>query len=835
MSPPDKLAPYRAKRSADATSEPFGAGVEGAGASGPGLFVVHKHSATRLHYDLRLEMGGVLMSWAVPKGPSLDPEEKRYAVHVEDHPLEYADFEGIIPEENYGAGPSIVWDRGTWVPIEGKKHGLEHGKLLFELHGHKLKGRWQLIQLKGKPKDWLLIKKPDAYAQKDPPPWPETSIYSGVDVEALAELPKLREAVRRELEAAKVPRGKVDARTLELMLAETADAPFSREGWIFELKYDGFRLVVARNDGKSVMRYRRGSDASGPFPELARAVAGLPYDCVLDCELVVQDEKGHPSFNRLQQRVQLQRALDIARAQVSLPATLFAFDCLALEGHDLRGLPLLERKKWLKHVLPPVGPIRYADHIETLGAELFAQVRSRGLEGVMAKRANAPYRGGRRPDWKKVRGERTGEFAVVGFTLPEGSRVGLGALDLAAWDGTRFVYVGGVGTGFSDKLLESLREELEPSRVSKRQFVGELTPGRKHVWLEPKRVAEVAFFDWSADRHLREPRFVRMRPDKTPQDCTLSNDGPPKASAPIEEVRRVVVSNRQKVFFPDDGITKGDLVDYYRAISPWLLPYLKDRPVVLTRYPDGIGGKNFFQKDAPPFVPNWLRTVRVWSEISQRDIDYFVVDDENALAYLANLGTIPLHVWSSRVGALQSPDWSIIDLDPKGAPFSDVVKVAKKVHQICDAIGLPCFAKTSGSTGLHVLLPLGGQCSYDESRALAELISRVVVEALPDICTLERVVSARGGKVYLDYLQNGHGRLLVAPFSVRPLPKAPVSMPLKWSEVTPKTGPTKFTIANAVARMKKLGEDPLADVLGKAPDIGQVVQRLGAKLHELAK
>ncbi|MBX5481223.1 MAG: DNA ligase D [Myxococcaceae bacterium] len=844
----DALARYRARRDAERTSEPFG----GSGPRRPGLFVVHKHSATRLHYDLRLEHDGVLLSWAVPKGPSPDPDEKRFAVHVEDHPVEYADFEGVIPADNYGAGPSIVWDRGYWVNLPGEKHGLEHGKLLFDLYGHKLKGRWTLVRTRAPgAREWLLIKKPDAFARKgEAQKLPETSIYSGLEVHELPDLPARRESLRAELEARRLPRARVDPRTVELMLAETADAPFSRPGWLFELKYDGFRMVAAREDGKATLRYRRGNEVSRTFPELAVAVKALAYDCVLDGELVVLDERGLPSFGRLQQRTQLEREADIARMQVTHPATLFAFDLLSLEGYDLRGLPLRERKALLRRVLPEVGPIRYVEHFEERGREMYEEVRKLGLEGVMGKRADAPYKGGRRPDWLKVKGEYTGEFAVVGYTLPKGSRTGLGALDLAARDGERWIYVGSVGTGFTDRLLQGLRARLEPEAIPKPVFVGTPTPGRKHVWVNPSLVVEVAFGDWTADGMLRHPKLVRLREDKAPEECRLQDapghpdsreppavpePAPAVAPAARADARTFTVTHPEKVFWPEDGYTKGDLVAYYRAISPWLLPWLKDRPLVLTRYPDGIRGKSFFQKDAPAFVPDWIRRQRIWSESVERDVDYFLCDDEESVAYLANLGTILLHVWASRVQTPQAPDWASIDLDPKGAPFAHVVQVARKIREICEAIDLPTVVKTSGSTGLHVLIPLGARCTHAEARGLAELISRVVASTLPDIATLERVIAERGGRVYLDYLQNGYGKVLVAPYSVRPLPGAPVSMPLSWREVTEKNGPKAFNIKNAVRRAEKWKADPLLAALGPAPDFGKVLARLGDELQRLMR
>lgn len=810
----------------------------------------------------------MLVSFAVPKGPSLNPADKRLAVHVEDHPAEYADFEGVIPADNYGAGPSLVWDKGAWVNIEGEKHGLGHGKLLFDLHGHKLRGRWTLVKIKGTPKEWLLIKKPDAYAKashREADELGAASVLSGLTIETLAKKDDLRQVVARELETAKVPKRAVRAKAVELMLAETAASPFDRDGWLFELKYDGFRLLAERREGKAFLRYRRGSDVTERFPELALAVASLPYDVVLDLEMVVLDAAGRPSFSRLQKRVQLTAKADVERAQIASPVVGFVFDLLSLEGHDLRGLPLTERKDWLRRVLPSIGPLRFADHVETTGAALFREARKLGLEGVMGKRMDAPYRAGRRGEWLKVRGELTGDFAVVGYTLPQGQRTGFGALDLAAWDGDELRCVGSVGTGFSDALLDELGTTLEKTRRVTPAFVGKPVPGRKHVWVEPTLVVEVAYHQRSTDGMLRHPKFLRLRDDKRVEDCEMPPSGPhddwpppdaresasdastfvapspsrartsKKATFATEDERRVVISNPKKVFWPADGFTKTDLVDYYRSISPWLLPYLAERPVVLTRYPDGIDGKSFFQKDAPVFVPEWLRRVRIWSEQTQRDIDYFVCDDVQALAYVANLATIPLHVWSSRQESLQTPDWSILDLDPKGAPFADVVKVALEVRRICDAIELPSFVKTSGSSGLHILFPMGRGTTYEASRGFAELLARVVVTRLPEISTIERVIAARGGRVYLDYLQNGHGKLLVSPFSVRPLPGAPVSMPLAWKEVGKKLTPTQFDIRNAVARMEKLGSDPNVGILETAIDLKAVLERLSAYLRASAR
>src|SRR5438105_2068806 len=722
---PDPLSTYRAKRSLDRTPEP-GARPANPAPSAGGLFVVHMHAARRLHWDLRLEMDGVLRSWAVPKGPSPNRADKRLAVHVEDHPLEYGDFEGIIPEGNYGAGAVIVWDRGRWVPLEDPHDGMQKGKLLFELHGYKLKGKWTLVKLKKGEKEWLLIKEKDGYA-------------------------------------------------------------------------------------------------------------------ATDGALVVPDEVGRRSFQRLQNRAKVSRALDVRRGAVESPAVLYVFDVLAFGGYDLRPLPLERRKALLEQIVPGVGPIKYLSHFEKDGEALYEQVVKLGLEGVVAKKADSPYRARRSPNWLKIRADRTDDFVVVGFTRPKGSRSGFGALDLGAYENGKLVYAGRVGSGFTAAQLKEVSAVLERGVRPAAAFSGPVPQDPGHTWVEPALVVEVRYKEWTDEGLLRQPVFLRFRDDKPPTECVLPGKreggrgepepGPvPLPPSPFPLPREVKFSNLDKVFWPDEGYTKGDLIEYYRAVSQWMLPYLADRPLVLTRFPDGITGKSFFQKDAPEYAQAFVRTVTIWSEDSQRELDYFVCDDQSSLLYIANLAALLLHVWSSRVSTLETPDWCILDLDPKEAPFTDVVTVAKAVRALCDDIGLPTGIKTSGSTGLHVLIPLGRQVTYEQSRTLGGLLARVIAAELPEIATVTRQVQKRDGKVYLDYVQNGHGRLLVAPFSVRPLPGAPVSMPLKWTEVTPKLDIKKFTIKTAPARMRKLKDDPLRPVLALKPDLVQALEQLHGRL-----
>jgi bifunctional non-homologous end joining protein LigD len=834
--PRDKLDAYRQKRSADRTPEPFGSGD-----ARPGLFVVQQHAARHTHFDLRLEWGGVLHSFAVPRGPSQDPAEKRLAVHVEDHPVEYADFEGVIPEGNYGAGSVILWDRGRWHAHGDPAAGLSAGKLLFDLEGYKLRGRFTLVRTGGREstgKEWLLIKKPDAYAGEQEPP--DTSVLSGLTLEELGDPAERIHALRTRLVALSAPRDAVEAASLRPMLAERMQRAFTKEGWLFEVKIDGYRMIGARVGGEGVLYTRNGRPAAQRFPEIRRALAALPFEgLILDGELAVSDSEGRPHFQRLQQRALLKRPADIARAEIELPATYHVFDVLAVEGHDLRGLPLLERRRVLAEVLPECGPLRSVDGFVTRGEAMLEEVKKLGLEGVVAKRLDSPYRTGRSPAWKKLRLQRADDFVIVGYTLPRGSRRGLGALHLASHVGGVLTYTGRVGTGFREADLDALREGLDSIRRETPACSGPLPETRGNVWVEARVVCEVRYAERTGEGMLRHPSFLGIRPDKVPEECRLEGDLPEAmleddvetaAGSSADDEHVVPFTNLTKVFWPEEKFTKGDLLDYYRGIARWLLPYLRERPLVMTRYPDGIEGKSFFQKDAPEWVPDWVRTERLWSDQAEREVGYFVCDDVESLLYVINMGTIPLHVWASRVSDLGRPDWCILDLDPKGAPFSDVVRVARCVRDLCEELELPSLPKTSGASGLHVLIPLGGALSFEQGRSLAELLARVVTTRLAEIATITRRVESREGKVYVDYLQNGHGRLLVSPFSVRPLPGAPVSMPLRWREVHARLDPRRFHIRNAAARMRRLGEDPLLPVLGPGADVPRALARLSEGL-----
>jgi bifunctional non-homologous end joining protein LigD len=833
--PDDPLHEYHRKRDQSRTPEPFARRQRTAvvGTQTGGLFVVQQHAARRMHWDLRLEVGGVLASWAVPKGPSLDSREKRLAVRTEDHPLEYADFEGIIPEGNYGAGAMIVWDGGTYTTSKGSDVAADiaAGKVEIDFSGHKLRGRWALVRTKGAGgKDWLLLcKQPTPAITGELVVERPASILSGLTVEELAEGVDRTDALAARAEALRAPRLREPNPVVTPMLAETAAAPFSKKGWIFELKHDGIRMLASRER----LRSRSVRDVTSLFPEVANAARHLACaQFVVDGEIVALDERGASSFELLQRRMTLADTQAISTARRTVPVVAFCFDLLAVAGFDLRGVPLRARKELLRVLLPPVGVLRYTDHIADDGEEFFETVRQAELEGIIGKRSDSVYTSGRRSrDWLKIPVKREADLAIVGYLSGQGSRQRLGSLMLAWNDGERLIYAGNVGSGLNGKTIDTLLSELEHDRRSTPAFDG--TPEKKGqtpgigeaFYVEPKLVARVHYAQVTSARVLRQPRFVALREDKSVADC----DAPPPsrdllpAAPPPPEPQRLQVSNREKVFFPRDGYTKGDLLTYYERIWPQMSPYLRDRPVVLTRYPDGIDGKNFFQKNAPDFTPDWVPTYRV------EDTDYFVCNELPSLLYVINSGCIPVHVWSSRCATIDHPDWAILDLDPKGAPFASVVTIARSIHGLLQRLNIPHGLKTSGQDGLHVLIPLGGDLTHAQARSFAEVLARVVVRDHQDIATVARPLGERGGKVYVDFLQNGHGKTIVAPFSVRPRDGAPVSMPLQWRELVDDLDPRRFSIETAPSYFRRR-KDPLRAILEQRTDIEQALGELAASL-----
>ena len=832
------LETYRRKRDPEGTPEPFGEDRDPGTlpASAPRRFVVQQHAARRMHWDLRLEVDGVLASWAVPRGPSLDPAEKRLAVRTEDHPLEYADFEGVIPQGNYGAGAMIVWDLGTYHTVDAVApgEGLAAGKLDLQLDGHKLRGRFALVRTRqNEGRDWLLLRK------GEPPEAPGEvveaqpgSVLSGLSVAELGEGVTRDAVVEEALGRLGAPRADLAPEALSPMLAATGDGAFSGDDWIFELKYDGVRVVAEkRPDGDVVLRARQGADRTHVYPEIARAVARLPVESfVLDGEIVALDERGRSSFERMQRRFTQSDPGAIARVALEVPVVYYVFDLLAARGRDLRREPLLERKEVLASFAPRAGVVRFADHVSRDGEPLFEAAAAHGLEGVVAKRADSTYLSGRRSRrWLKLKVPRSAPLVVVGLTPGKGSRRLLGSVALAWWRGDRLVFAGNAGSGLRGADVDALLSWADAAEVPAPCFEGG-EPAAGTRFLPPERVCEVRFTEVTSAGLLRHPVFLRFLPDADPSACRAPESLeaprlPPAAAAPSARgaADRLQTTRLDKVFWPGEGITKGDLLAYYEAVWPWLAPYLRDRPVVLTRYPDGIAGKSFYQKNAPDFTPAWA------TRESIEGTDYFICNDLRTLLYVVNSGAIPLHVWSARRDALDRPDWAILDLDPKEAPFADVVRIARHLHRLLDELGAPHVVKTSGQAGLHVLVPLARALDHGQARMLAEALARVVVAELPDIATVTRPVAARGDRVYVDYLQNGRGKLIAAPFSVRPRPGAPVSMPLRWAQVTARLDPARFHVGN-VPRLLARGADPLCPLLEAGADVGSLLGALGRRL-----
>jgi len=855
------LEEYKRKRKFDETPEPAGAVKEGGGNS----FVIQKHHATRLHYDFRLEMGGVLRSWAIPKGPSFNPAEKRLAMETEDHPIDYGEFEGVIPKGNYGAGKVIIWDNGTYemVDPETPEKGWKKGKLHFVLRGKKLKGEWVLVRGSREPRQWIFFKVRDSYASTEADitlTRPE-SVVSGQLVDEVGEKNRGRHwvtPIERELEQfgmKKAGRSPVP-NIVQPMLATLTEKPFDNDEWLFELKLDGMRALVVKEDSKIAMWTRNGKSLTHRFPALVEAVATLPADrAVLDGEIVALDEKGQAHFELLQPRIHLSRAKDIAEADRQSPVYLYAFDLLYLNGYTLMKFPLEHRKAVLRKLIPDnSGWIRFADHVEANGVAFFKAVEEHGLEGVVAKHRKSEYQQGRSKYWLKIKTQKTGHFVVGGFTAPEGSRKHFGALLAGLYRNGDLIYVGRVGGGFDDRMLVQVHKALVPLIIKERPFNGIPAEVRKPTWVEPRLVCEVRFNEWTSDKKLRAPIFQGFRDDVDAKDCRLEDTLPssptklPKRKTSMMEpprlaslgtppnsggeARKIEFTNLDKVFWPDDGYAKGDLIDYYDKISPYIIPHLLDRPLVFERFPDGIYGPSFYQKDAPDYTPEWIRTEEIYSEDVDRNIRYFIGADREQLLYIANSGNIQQNPWMSRVQHLDYPDYLVFDLDPVEAPFGSVQKVALILKETLDELGLRGYPKTSGASGIHVHLPvLENTYTYEDVRIFAEAIASIVVQRAPEYATIERVVRRRKPHhVYVDYLQNIRGKTVASVYSPRPRAGAPVSTPLKWEELKRKMDPAEFTIKTIFKRLDKFG-DLFEKALTDRQDISGFLETLATRRH----
>lgn len=778
-------------------------------------FVVQKHKASHLHYDFRLEMEGVLKSWAVPKGPSLRPEDKRLSMMVEDHPFDYRTFEGTIPKGNYGAGEVIVWDRGTYEPLKTTQDPekellkeLNNGHLSFILHGEKLKGEYALITSKKMEQNaWLLIKKNDDFATDIDITQADQSVISGATIDNL----------NQHIDVSFAPDATYP-KEIKPMLATLVEKPFDDDEWLYEIKWDGYRATGGWDGARVELYSRNGKDFASRYAPIAEALRALKIPMVLDGEIVSLDEAGKAHFEWLQNYHR--RNTGVLIYQV--------FDILWYEGKSLVDLPLIKRKEILKQAVSGNGVIRYSDHIVGRGQEFFAKVSDMELEGMMAKKTDSIYRQDYRSKlWLKIKTHKRQEVVIGGFTEPQGSREHIGALIAGVYERDNLIYVGHTGGGIPTPQLPILRKKLDSIVRPRSPFTSEFKPNGKVHWVEPQFVCEVKFSEWTGDGHMRQPVFVGMREDKNPKDVHKEKPVKLKNRPEVDmDNSRVKFTNLNKIFWPEKGYTKGDLVNYYKKVAPVMLPYVKNSPCNLLRHPNGIAGESFYQKDMPTqSLPGWVKTIEVYSQSNKKDINYYVIDSIDSLLYLVQLGCIEINPWSSRVDSIDNPQWAIIDLDPDEVPFEQVVEVALEVKKVCDQLNLPCFPKTSGQTGMHIFIPVGGKYSYDQIRQFSELIANFVHQSTSAITSLVRNPSKRKNKIYLDYLQNRESQTLAAPYCVRPTKEATVSTPLRWEEVNKKLKPTDFNIRNVPDRIKEQG-DLWNKVLGPGIDLAIVLSKI---------
>lgn len=806
------LAHYHAKRDFAHTPEPRGEPKQ------PGqtlAFVVQEHQASRHHFDFRLELDGVLKSWAVPKGPSMNPHERHLAIQTEDHPFAYRKFEGTIPEGNYGAGQVIIWDQGTYEPRADTndpeatlKKELKAGHLTFVLHGKKLRGEFALIKLKNAKENdaWLLIKKGDSEATTTDITKKDQSVVSGKTIN------------QQKPHTGVYPKAPMP-HTITPMLCTLVEKPFDGTDWLFELKWDGYRAIAAKHKSSLELYSRNGLDFAKKYPEIAEAVRALKDDVVLDGEIVAVDQEGRPHFEWLQNWHQNKEGV----------LGYFVFDILWHNDHNVQTMPLVERKKLLTSIIPKRSLLQVSDHVLNYGTKLFAAAEKRGLEGIVAKRSASPYQPGVRGNaWLKIKTHLRQETVICGFTEPRGSRKYIGSLILGVYKGDTLLYVGHSGGGIPTDQLQELHTTLTKLEQDHSPFTHPpKLDGTPIHWVKPKLLCEVTLSEWTKEGIMRQPVFKGMRSDKDPHKVKKETPAAPHRSDGHVTLpgTKVAVSHLDKIFWPKHGYTKGDLMAYYQSVAEYILPYLKDRAQSLLRQPHGIEGEKFFQKDMKFKLPPYAKSETVYSESTKENVHFLVCNNLDTLLYMVQLGCIEINPWSSRTHKPDNPDWAVIDLDPEGVEFTDVIKVAQTVHQVCEDWDIVAYPKTSGKTGIHIFIPLGAKYDYDQTRQFAQLIAIEVNKRLPDITSIERSPEKRPHRVYLDFLQNGKGQTLAAPYAVRPTPDASVSMPLEWSEVTPKLRPTDFTIQNALARLQKKG-DLWEPVIGKGVDIHKVLKKM---------
>jgi bifunctional non-homologous end joining protein LigD len=776
-------------------------------------------------------MDGVLKSWALPQGPTLDPAIKRLAVHVEDHPLDYGGFEGTIPSGNYGAGNVTLWDRGTyeWLGERTPAQQWEAGDLKLRFHGHKIAGEFALVRThRGKGKDWLLIKKKDFAVREG---WdPESDPRS---VQGPAELASIEGAVKAAM-----------PETLEPMLATLGSAVPSGTDWLYEVKWDGYRALCFFADGKVRMSSRRGIQLEKQFASAAEALrqSVKAETAIIDGELVALDENGRPSFQHLQSLTGF-GSKPALKGVAPPPLNFFAFDLLYLNGYDLRKAALIDRRQLLSSILLPSETVRYSEHFAGKGQELMDAVRARGLEGIIAKQAQSKYESKRTQCWIKIKVTAQQDFVICGYIL--GEREPFGALVLGYYKDKKLVYAGNVGSGFTQSSLKDVFAQIKPLLTRKAVLsdvpreIGEVT------WCRPELVCTVKFTSWTSDERLRAPVFLGLRAEVEPAEVVretgLAVDEmqaadaaqatlllPEQAEAVITvEGRPLKFTNLKKVYYPADGYTKRDIINFYNAVADLLVPHLAGRPLSLKRYPNGIDQDFFFQKDASGF-PDWLHREELADDEESKT--RVIVDDKASLLYLANLGCIDQNPYMSRLGSLEHPDFMLIDLDPYHCGYDRIVEAARLVKEKLRLIGLEGYPKTTGGDGMHIYVPVEPVYTFAQTRSFAEILSRWVAAERPDLFTTPRIVSAREkGKVYFDYLQNASGKTISAPYVLRAYPGAPVATPLRWEEVVPGLKPSQFHIANVLRRFERTG-DLFAGVLKKLQELGPALEKLSGAI-----
>ena len=827
------LTEYVKKRSFGKTTEPKG----GKSAAKQLAFVVQRHHASRLHYDFRLELDGTLKSWAVPRGPSMNPGDKRLAMMVEDHPFDYRKFEGIIPNGNYGAGVVMIWDQGTYTSlaenraddIKTLRAGLKSGNLKFRLNGEKLKGEFALVKLhNAEDNAWLLIKHKDDFAvskkynSEDIVPAEIKKMLNNKNGEATS-LPNIKKtkAGKKSPEISDDEQMPNPVKAFTPMMARLEVKVFDDPDWIYERKLDGYR-AIGYTGKKAKLISRNGIDFSHKYLKVTDELKQIDDDAVLDGELVIEGKNGQSRFQDIQ---------NYEGDKADLVLKYYVFDLLSLKGHDLRDLELLKRKELLKVLITPrnSSSIIYNDHVIGKGSELFKKAQKEGWEGIIGKDGKSYYNSGKRSDrWLKFKLQNSQEAIICGYTAPSGSRKHFGALILGINEGKKIRYIGNCGTGFNDASIKELYQKIHPLETDTKPFEEKVHQRSKVTWIKPQLVCEVWFAEWTADGHLRQPVYKGLRMDKDKEKVIMET---PDTQLADEEMltfgqKQLKATHLNKVFWKDEGITKGELIHYYRDMAEWIVPYLKDKPISMRRQPNGIGDAGFFQKDVDvSHLPSWIKTKPLYSESNDKNINYIIGDDAATLLYMVNLGCIEINPWLSSYKKPDNPDFVVIDLDPHDVPFTQAVEAALKTKEIFDRMKLDVFIKTSGSKGLHIYCNLGARYDYDFTKMFAEYTANLIHNELPDTTSVERSPAKRKNRIYIDFLQNRRGQTIACPYSVRPKPGATVSAPLYWHEVNDDLKLSDFTIHNMRERVKKI-EDPWKDLTKSKGDLKEALQLL---------